>query len=489
MSQDFNIKIRNATKWSAITELAAKLVTPVSSMVLARLLTPEVFGIVATLTMIISFAEIFTDAGFQKYIVQHEFTNDNCLLESTNVAFWSNLIMSITIWICIAFFCEPLASLVGNPGLGYVIAIACISIPLEAFSSIQMALYKRDFDFKTLFKVRVVVILIPLVITIPLAFIFRDFWALILGTIAKDIVNALLLTYYSRWKPSFYYSFSRLSEMLSFSLWSMVEQLTIWLNSYVDVFIVGLFLSAYYLGIYRTGCTTVTQIMGVVTAANTPVIFSTLSRLQNKRTEFVEYFLKFQKMVGLLVIPIGMIFYYYSDLLVAILLGSQWGDACVLVSLWGITEAFKILFSNFCSEAFRALGRPKLSVVSQLIIIVFVIPVVYYSAKTGYTDLCVNRSLMKIVQIVIQCTILFLLTKLNPLKMFKNLIPEIIGCAMFVLIFNVSNLFGHSIVISIVSIFISFILYILYLTIYNEEKYLLLKIFNNNILQVKLTKK
>ena len=130
MSQDFNIKIRNATKWSAITELAAKLVTPVSSMVLARLLTPEVFGIVATLTMIISFAEIFTDAGFQKYIVQHEFTNDNCLLESTNVAFWSNLIMSITIWICIAFFCEPLASLVGNPGLGYVIAIACISIPL-----------------------------------------------------------------------------------------------------------------------------------------------------------------------------------------------------------------------------------------------------------------------------------------------------------------------------------------------------------------------
>ena len=113
----------------------------------------------------------------------------------------------------------------------------------------------------------------------------------------------------------------------------------------------------------------------------------------------------------------------------------------------------------------------------------------FYSAKTGYTDLCVNRSLMKIVQIVIQCTILFLLTKLNPLKMFKNLIPEIIGCAMFVLIFNVSNLFGHSIVISIVSIFISFILYILYLTIYNEEKYLLLKIFNNNILQVKLTKK
>ena len=71
MEENLNSKVRNATKWSTVTEIAAKLVTPITSMVLARLLTPEAFGVVATLTMIITFAELFTDAGFQKYLIQH----------------------------------------------------------------------------------------------------------------------------------------------------------------------------------------------------------------------------------------------------------------------------------------------------------------------------------------------------------------------------------------------------------------------------------
>ena len=68
---NLNNQVVNATKWSSLTELAAKLVAPISTMVLARLLTPDAFGVLVTATMIISFAEIFTDAGFQKYLIQH----------------------------------------------------------------------------------------------------------------------------------------------------------------------------------------------------------------------------------------------------------------------------------------------------------------------------------------------------------------------------------------------------------------------------------
>ena len=101
MSESINTKVKSATKWSAITEIIAKLITPITSMVLARLLTPEAFGVVATLTMIISFAEIFTDAGFQKYLIQHDFKDEKDQIDSTNVAFWSNLIMSLIIWLII----------------------------------------------------------------------------------------------------------------------------------------------------------------------------------------------------------------------------------------------------------------------------------------------------------------------------------------------------------------------------------------------------
>ena len=69
-------KVGNATKWSAITEILSKIVTPISNMLLARILAPEAFGIVATITMITSFADVFTDAGFQKYIIQHQFKDE-----------------------------------------------------------------------------------------------------------------------------------------------------------------------------------------------------------------------------------------------------------------------------------------------------------------------------------------------------------------------------------------------------------------------------
>lgn len=86
-NQNLNNKVISATKWSSITEIAAKLVAPVTTMVLARLLTPDAFGVLVTAQMVISFAEIFTDAGFQKYIVQHEFVDDNDKYKSTAVAF------------------------------------------------------------------------------------------------------------------------------------------------------------------------------------------------------------------------------------------------------------------------------------------------------------------------------------------------------------------------------------------------------------------
>ena len=75
MHEDLNKKIGRATKWSSITEIIAKLISPLVNMLLARLLVPSAFGAVTTITMVISFAEVFTDAGFQKYLIQHEFSS------------------------------------------------------------------------------------------------------------------------------------------------------------------------------------------------------------------------------------------------------------------------------------------------------------------------------------------------------------------------------------------------------------------------------
>ena len=116
MNSSFNSKLISATKWSSLTEIVAKLVTPITSMILARVLAPEIFGIVASVNVVISFCDLFTDAGFQKYIIQHETGDNESIDKYANVAFWTNLFISFSMWGIIAVFAETIASLVGCPG-------------------------------------------------------------------------------------------------------------------------------------------------------------------------------------------------------------------------------------------------------------------------------------------------------------------------------------------------------------------------------------
>lgn len=476
MSQELNTKVKTATKWSAITEIAAKLVTPITSMVLARLLTPEAFGIVATLNMVITFAEIFTDAGFQKYLVQHEFKDDVDRDESTNVAFWSNLVMSLIIWGIIAIFNEPLARIVGNPGLGYVLVIACVSIPLAAFSSIQMALYKRDLDFKTLFKVRIVGVLVPLLITIPLAFWLRSFWALVIGTICVNIVNAVLLTVFSQWKPRWFFRFDKLREMLSFTIWSMIEAVTIWLTSYVDVFIVGTMLSQYYLGLYKTSSALVGQIMGLITATTTPILFSALSRLQDDENEFQRLFYRFQKIVGILVIPLGVGIFIFSDMVTKMLLGGQWMEASGFVGLWALTSAIMIVLSHYSSEVYRAKGLPKLSVLAQILHLIVLWPTVLIAVRYDFEILYTARSLVRIEGILVNMCIMGFVIKMPVGRMFTNILPSCVAAASMSLILLLPA--TESIWMNIAYAMVAAAIYFVIIMLFPEERKIVLNFKN-----------
>src|SRR5699024_777486 len=97
-------------------------------MILARILAPEVFGVIATITMVISFTEMLTDSGFQKFIVQREFKDKAEKYSNANVAFWSNFILSLVILFIIIIFNDQIANIVGNPGLGIVLIVASLQI-------------------------------------------------------------------------------------------------------------------------------------------------------------------------------------------------------------------------------------------------------------------------------------------------------------------------------------------------------------------------
>ena len=403
-------------------------------MVLARVLTPDAFGVMVTAQMVISFAEIFTDAGFQKYLIQHQFEDEEDKSKSTAVAFWSNLSLSLLIWGIISIFSNPIAELVGCEGEGVVIAVSCICIPLAAFSSIQMALFRRDLDFKSLFWVRIAGILVPLIVTVPLALVTRSYWSLIVGMIAKEACNALILTLKSRWKPYLYFSIKRFKSMFSFTMWSMIEAVSIWMTSYFDIFIVGTMLSQHYLGLYRTSMNTVAQITSIITASTTPVLFSSLSRLQNDRAGFDDLFFKFQKTVGILIIPLGVGIFIFSDLLTRVFLGEQWMEASHFIGLWGLTSAITIVMSHYSSEVYRSMGRPKLSVLSQWLHIAALWPVVLIFVNKGFDTLCVARSLVRLEGILVNLIIMRVCIKMDIGKMIINVLPSLFAATAMLLV-------------------------------------------------------
>lgn len=466
MSQELNKKSGRAVLWSSITEIMAKLITPIVNIFLARLLSPEAFGAVATITMVITFAEVFTDAGFQKYIVQHEFGDDESLDKSTNVAFWTNFVFSCLITALIVIFRHPIAKLVGSEGLGNAIAIASLSIIMVAFSSIQMARFKRDLDFKSLFFIRIGSSLIPLVVTIPLAFIFHNFWALVIGTLVVNLFNAIALTVRSKWKPKLFFSFKLFRDMFSFSAWTLIESVVIWLTVNIDIFILGTTLDDYHLGVYKTSMTTVNSYMNLITAAIVPVLFSTLSRYQNNDDEFKDTYYKFQRYTSILVFPMSAGIFLFSDLVVKILLGAQWLEASGFVGLWGLMSGITILFSNFSSEVYRSKGNPKLSTFAQFLHIMCLIPAILIAKKYSFSVLYITRSVLRVQFVVVNLIIMRCVYKFKFPKTLLTILPAFISTlVMFAIGYVLEGLSSRiwwqliSIAVCIISYFITLLLF------------------------------
>lgn len=413
----------SATRWSTVTEIVAKLVVPITNMLLARLLTPDAFGVVTTITMVISFAEMFADSGFQKYLIQHKFCNEKDLNDSTTVAFWTNLGISLAAWLLIILFREQIAYLVGSQGLGTAISVAAVSLPLTSFSSIQMARYKRKFDFKTLFYVRGVSVLLPLVVTVPLAYATRSFWSLIIGTIAGNLTSAIILTWKSEWKPHLYYSCTKLKHIFSYSWWILLESISIWLTANIDIFIVGTYLSTYYLGLYKVAMTTANQITGLVVAVTSAPLFSALSVLQNDDGAFKEIYCTYIQAISVFLLPLCVGIFLYKDVITLILLGNQWLDAINFIGLWGLSSSFYLLLGTYFSGVYNAKGRPCFSLMAQTSLFIVLIPVLLICAKKGFEMLYISRTLVRFEFVIVQLCIAKYFFDFPIIRLVRSIMP------------------------------------------------------------------
>lgn len=430
-------KINQATAWSFAGECAAKLIMPITNMILARILLPEVFGIIATVNMVISLSDIFIEAGFQLYLIQHEFKDRDELNKYASSALWVSVMLSLLMMGFIGLFRDTIAIWAGSPGHGDVVMAASYSIPIVAGISILQALYKRDLNYKHLFIRRILGLIVPLVVTVPLALLWRNVWALVIGSLAGKVVNLVALLGNKNYHPSFYCNFRYIFKMAPFCLTTLVSYVMSWATNWIDIFIIGNLLNPYYTGLYKNSQTTVVSIFAIFTASLTPVLFSVLCRNADNNEKFFGTMRQFTERIALILMPIGFGVLVCRRLVTTILLGSQWQEATTFIGIWALVTVLSAVYATYCREACRAKGKPYLNVIAQSISLSFIIPASYFGAQQGFHTMIWWRSAAVLVLIPAYYVILHFVLKLKPLRLMQSTLPYLTAAGAMAL-----SLFG-----------------------------------------------
>ncbi|MDD5222749.1 MAG: lipopolysaccharide biosynthesis protein [bacterium] len=442
-------KAINSLKWSILVEIVNRTATPVIFIILARLLTPADFGIMATAMIAISFSQIFWDAGLSKALVQTREAPE----DAAHIVFWTNIFLGVLIYFILFASAPAVALFFNSPASEPVLRVLGCQIVIASFSSVQQALFVRDLNFRILFWIKLVTAFVPVLCSIPLALSGYGVWALVIGSLAGQIINCLLLWRLSAWRPKFIYNKSLADKLFAFGFWVVGEGITIWLVLWGDNLIVGKFLGIHDLGVYRTGWMMVNFVFGIVLSPFIPVLYPTLSRLQDNIPAMIKIFLKVNRVIMALVLPIGVGLFLVGSDAAFVFFGNKWQGLGLVLSVIGLTNGITWTV-GINTELYRSFGRPDVNTKLMFVAALYYLPSYYIAASFGLEIFVYARLIVGTLGILIHVYVCKKLFNISPFYLWhegKNIIFSTAAMAFSVIIIK----WGIMPVVHIPHIFIS----------------------------------
>ena len=348
-------KAIHAFKWSALGEIASRAIGPLVFLVLARLLVPEDFGVVAAATVVISFSQVFSDAGLAKALIQRH----DRVEESANVVFWLNLVIGLVIVTFLFFGAHFIADFFHDERIALVVQVLSLQILLAAFSSVHTALLQKDLNFKPLFWVRLVTTTAPGLASIPLAINGMGYWALVFGTLLGQMAQSAALWMFSPWRPHGRLDRNLATELVAFGKWAMLSGLIGWFYGWMDAIVVGHYLGPHDMGIYRTGNTFVTMIFGLIFSPLLPVLYSAFSRMRHDLSKVAESLLLVVKGIAMVAFPISAGLIALRAPIEQFVFRDEWGGIGMVIAILALVQGFSWLVGSN-GEAYRGVGKPHI---------------------------------------------------------------------------------------------------------------------------------
>jgi len=363
-----NHKIAIGAIWSLITRLTIKLLGFISTMILARILFPEDFGLIAlTMTMVALF-EIFSSFSFDINIIQKDNVTDDTLNSAWTCKVISGLILAVLLFVCSGL----LADFFNDERLDLLISVIALLPLLKGFENIGFVLFRKELDLKKEFTLEVVAKITSFVVTISAAFILRSYWALVIGMFTNSLVRVILSYVMHSYRPR--PSLVEARELFAFSKWLLLNNLLIFFNHKITDLVIGRQADAselgYYSLAYEVSNLPTTELVFPLSRA----VFPGYAKLKNDLEALKNSFLKFTSLIVYVASPICFGMAATANELVVVLLGDRWNNITPMISLLAFFGLLRCAVQN-TGSIYLVLNKPKIPVVFSVVRLVLLTPI------------------------------------------------------------------------------------------------------------------
>lgn len=341
-----------ALRWSgvrSIIKLSASLVVPI---ILARLLSPVEFGLIAMAAVFTNISLLITDLGTGDALIQHQ-KADNVLESSI---FWLNIAIAACVAGVLVIASTAIAEFYGKPIVATIVQYLSLVLLIQSTTLVQLALLKKHRNFKTITFAELGSQLIGALAAISLALNNFGVWSLVYYSVVKAFVYMVIIWVLSDWSPRFCFNTTKVRLIVSFSLNITVVRFLNYVERSSDKLIIGYWQGESALGLYSRAYTSFNQVIKVINGFYNPVFYSILSREQENKKYIKEILLVSYQSLAYTFLPISIVLMIYSSELVLIIFGPKWLEMAPILKVLGAVCIVKPIH-KLNVEVFKSLDQ------------------------------------------------------------------------------------------------------------------------------------
>lgn len=440
-----NNRAVNGVVWSAIERFSVQGVQFVVSIILARLLQPSDFGLVA---IVLVFSTIFltiNESGFNVALM-HKLDRDDV---DYSTSFFVNLGFGFASYFVLYWLSPFIASFYDSPQLISITRILSLTIIINAFGLVQSAQYTIRVDFKTLARASLTAAIFSGVVGVLYAFLYHNVYAIVTQQICYNLVYVYSMWLNSKWRPSFVFSFERFKQLFSFAYKLIAARLISVIFDDIYSLAIGKLYSPSTLGFYNRAMSFRTilsrNIIQIVQRVSTPM----LCEVQKDKMRMQNLLLQFIRNTAFIVYPLLAGLMVLSSPLIYVLLGEKWLETSTML-IYGCPVGFFYLISTFNRNVFNATGRTDWALKSEIFKKIIFVLIFLLTMKYDIEILLLGLILISILEMLVDTSFTYKQIDLSLLAQLKSLVGIVLATLVMAIIVYFSTFLFNSYLLQLI---------------------------------------